>query len=243
MIEPDFDEIRERWENFRAKLREFYVHWIEEILKRHVEFKDPSGNPHYIWVRNNESIGLFTKGVTNMVRFYGLEGQYFVDLKYNGDRKFDIHILDINEVEIQYPPLPNQPPVVLPPSPNVPPNEEHPQMAPNVNAPQVPPNEEPPQMAPHVNAPQVPPNEQPAQYIPAHVVDIMLGRRQQWLDLIDTAGDRVHAIILRKKKRSRNERYLGWGWYTFCRNLDVQVGDTMQFRFYGNAYELHVSVI
>ncbi|KAJ1390751.1 DNA-binding barrel domain superfamily [Sesbania bispinosa] len=167
-----------------------------------------------------------------MVQFYGLQGQYFIHLRYNGDRKFDIQNLDTNDVEIQYPPLPNQPPVVLPAAPKVVANEQPPHV-PNVQHADV--------VGWDVIASEAFVTRDNPLYIPAHVVDIMIERRQRWLDLINTAGDCVHATILRKKKRSRNERYVGRGWYEFCRNLNVQVGDIVQFRFYGNPYELHVS--
>ncbi|KAJ1376889.1 peptidase [Sesbania bispinosa] len=150
-----------RWETFTAKLgpnqnsmiinREFYVHWINDILNREVRLRDHAGNMHICWVRNLQNVGFFTDG-----------------------------IMDSNSVEVQYPPLHNEPPAaVVPPPTNAAPNE---QPAQNENL----------QHADVVGWEVIattafvsgvnPP------HIPAHVVEIMFERRQRWLKLISDAG-------------------------------------------------------
>ncbi|KAJ1377404.1 DNA-binding barrel domain superfamily [Sesbania bispinosa] len=203
-----------RWETFTANLgpnqsrmiinREFYVHWVDDILNR-----------------------------------------------YNGNRSFDIQIMDSNSVEVEYPILHYEPPaVVVPPAPNAAADAQRDVVVPP-----------PPNVAvdaQHVVVvpppPNATPNAQPAQnqnienadvvgwtvtaaatfvsgdnplLIPAHVVEIMFERRQRWLDLLGDGGLRMHASILRKNKRRRNERYLGKGWYQFCRELQIQVGNVV----------------
>ncbi|KAJ1403277.1 MULE transposase domain [Sesbania bispinosa] len=87
---------------------------------------DPAGNTHTVWVRNNHKVGLFREGVRQMIEFYGLEGRYTMHSKYNGNRKFDIQIMNSESVEIPYRPLVNQsPPVVAPPPADAPANEEN----------------------------------------------------------------------------------------------------------------------
>ncbi|KAJ1377931.1 DNA-binding barrel domain superfamily, partial [Sesbania bispinosa] len=71
-------------------------------------------------------------------------------------------------------------------------------------------------------------------YIPAHVVRRMIRERQQWFDLINDEENRLQTQILKKNKRTRNERYLGLGWYQICKDLHLHVGDIVHFRFLGN---------
>ncbi|KAJ1407050.1 hypothetical protein SESBI_24574 [Sesbania bispinosa] len=153
--------------------------------------------------------GLFREGVPEMINFYALEGKHFIQLNYNGDRKFDFQILNSDMVEIQYPPLPIQPPPAIVPPP--------PQFDQNGH--------------PHVDIVEwdVVASESFAYgksqlYFLAHVVRMIIGQHQQWLDLISDAGVRVQAKILKKNKRYMNERYLGLGWYQFCRDLHIQEG-------------------
>ncbi|KAJ1413995.1 DNA-binding barrel domain superfamily [Sesbania bispinosa] len=232
MWEPDFDYFMQRWEHSRAKLNstQFYLHWIESILNREVYLRDPVGNMHTVWVRNTEKVGFFREGVREMIQFYRVEGKHFIDFRYNGDRRFDIQILDADLMEIEYPPLPNVPP---------PPNH----IAVNEGPPGIQ-NGQPADIVGWdiVTSEPFASRKKPL-YIPAHVVEIMLLRRQQSLDLIDDVGNRIEATILKRKKRTIRERYLGLGWYEFCRGLYIQVGQTVQFHFYGNAHELRVSVI
>ncbi|KAJ1378511.1 DNA-binding barrel domain superfamily [Sesbania bispinosa] len=236
MWEPDFDYIMQRWEHFRAKLNatQFYVHWFDTILNREVYLRDPIGNVHTVWVRNTENVGFFREGVRDMILFYRLQGKHFIDLRYQGERRFDIQILDTGLMEIQYPPLANENPVVVSPPIPFAENEE----------PLVIDNGQPADIVGwDVVASQPFASGDKPLYIPAHVVDIMNLRRQRSLALINDAGNRMQATILKRKKRTIRERYLGLGWYEFCRNLHIQVGQTVQFRFYGNPHELRVSVV
>ncbi|KAJ1413702.1 DNA-binding barrel domain superfamily [Sesbania bispinosa] len=106
--------------------REFYVHWVDDILNRQVTFRDPAGNFHNCWVRNHVNIGLFTDGVRQMAQFYGLDKTHFVHFRYNGNRSFDIQIMDSNSVEVEYPILHNEPPaIVVPPAPNAAADAQH----------------------------------------------------------------------------------------------------------------------
>ncbi|KAJ1421735.1 DNA-binding barrel domain superfamily [Sesbania bispinosa] len=104
--------------------REFFEHWIDQILDRDVRLTDPGGNVHTLRVRKHEKIGFFREGVREMIKFYGLEGRHTIHFRYNGNRRrFDIQIMDSESVEIHYPILVNQPPaaVVPPPAAMVPP--------------------------------------------------------------------------------------------------------------------------
>ncbi|KAJ1414072.1 DNA-binding barrel domain superfamily [Sesbania bispinosa] len=135
---------------------------------------------------------------------------------------------------VWYPPLANENPVVVPPPIPLAENEE----------PQVIDNGQPADIVGwDVVASQPFASGDKPLYIPAHVVDIMHLRRQRSLALINDARIRMQATILKRKKRTIRERYLGLGWYEFCRNLHIQVGQTVQFRFYGNPHELRVSVV
>ncbi|KAJ1426058.1 DNA-binding barrel domain superfamily [Sesbania bispinosa] len=310
--------LRQRSESFTANMRstqwtiiihrEFFEHWIDQILDKDIKLTDPVGNVHTLRVRKHEKIGFFREGVTEMIKFYGLEGRHSIQFTYNDNRRFDIQIMDSESKEIQYPILLNQPHVVVvppfvvvvppppgymvpPPAAIVPPPPGY--MVPPPAAVVPPPAAiVPPPPAAIVPPPpgyMVPPpagvvpappavevhfpgnaaanehhphNENLQEdvvgwdfiatppfisgrkplHIPAHVVSIMALSNQRWLDLINDAGVRVHASILTKNKRRKNERYLGKGWYEFCRDLNIQVGDVVCFRFFGNSYELRVSV-
>ncbi|KAJ1434551.1 DNA-binding barrel domain superfamily [Sesbania bispinosa] len=250
-----------RWETFTVNLRpnqsrmiinrEFYVHWVDDIMNRQITFRDPAGNFHNCWVRNHVNIGLFTDGVCQMAQFYGLDRTHFVHFRYNDNRSFDIQIMDSNSVEVEYPILHNEPPaVVVPPAPNAAVDAQHVAVVPP--PPNAAPNAQPAQNQNIENADVVGwtvtaaaafvSGDNPL-LIPAHVVEIMFERRQRWLDLLGDGRLRMRASILRKNKRSRNERYLGKGWYQFCRELQIQVGNVVQFCFLGNRYELRVSII
>ncbi|KAJ1403221.1 DNA-binding barrel domain superfamily [Sesbania bispinosa] len=221
MWEPDFDYIMQRWEHFRAKLNS-------------TQLRDPIGNMHRVWVRNIENVGFFREGVRDMIRFYRLEGKHFIDLRYTGDRKFDIQILDSGLLQIQYPPVANEPPIVVPPPNLVAQNEEPPVIHNDQHADIV---------GWDVLASEAFASGDKPLYIPAHVVEVMNLRRQRSLHLINDAGNRLQATILKRKKRTIRERYLGLGWYEFCSSLQIEVGQTVQFRFYGNSHELRVSVV
>ncbi|KAJ1393605.1 DNA-binding barrel domain superfamily [Sesbania bispinosa] len=213
MWEPDFDYIMQRWEHFRAKLNstqrsvfincEFYLHWIEYILNQEVYLRDPVGNMHTVWVRNTEKVGFFREGVREMIQFYGLEGKHFIDFRYNGDGRFDIQIFDVDLMEIEYPPLPNVPP---------PPNH----VVVNDGPPEIQ-NGQPADIVGWdiVASEPFASGEKPL-YIPAHVVEIMLLRRQQLLDLIDDAGNRIEATFLKRKKEPYVRDILDWDGTNFA---------------------------
>ncbi|KAJ1382886.1 DNA-binding barrel domain superfamily [Sesbania bispinosa] len=125
MFEHTAEYLRRRRESFTANLRstqwtiiihrEFFEHWIDQILDRDVKLTDSVGNVHTLRVRKNEKIGFFREGVTEMIKFYGLEGRHSIQFTYNDNRRFDIQIMDSESKEIQYPILLNQPHVVAVP--------------------------------------------------------------------------------------------------------------------------------
>ncbi|KAJ1407051.1 DNA-binding barrel domain superfamily [Sesbania bispinosa] len=204
--EAEIEYIRQRWKNFKAKLNS-----TQTAIIINKEFY-----VHWMDTILNREIHLRDPF-----------GKHFIQLNYNGDRKFDFQILNSDMVEIQYPPLPIQPPPAIVPPP--------PQFDQNGH--------------PHVDIVEwdVVASESFASgksplYFPAHVVRMIIGQHQQWLDLISDAGVRVQAKILKKNERYRNERYLGLGWYQFCRDLHFQEGDVVHLRFNGNPNELSVSV-
>ncbi|KAJ1426340.1 hypothetical protein SESBI_10359 [Sesbania bispinosa] len=100
MWEPDFDYIMQRWEHFRAKLNS-----TQRSIIINREF-------YVHWID------------TILNRKVQLEGKHFIDLRYTGDRKFDIQILDSDLLQIQYPPVANEPSIVVPPPNLVAQNEE-----------------------------------------------------------------------------------------------------------------------
>ncbi|KAJ1423246.1 Mediator of RNA polymerase II transcription subunit [Sesbania bispinosa] len=130
-------------------------------------------------------------------------------------------IMDSNSVEVQYPPLHNEPPAVMvPPPPDAAADAQHSVVVPS--PPNAAPNAQPAQNQNIQNADVVGWavtatttfvfGDNPLLFH-AHVVEIMFEHRQRWLDLLGNGGLRLRATILRKNKRSRNERYLGKGWY------------------------------
>ncbi|KAJ1396398.1 DNA-binding barrel domain superfamily [Sesbania bispinosa] len=119
MFEHTAEYVRQRRESFTANLRstqrtiiihrEFFEHWIDQILDMDVKLTDPVGNVHTLRVRKHEKIGFFREGVTEMIKFYGLEGRHSIQFRYNDNKRFDIQIMDSESEEIQYPILLNQP--------------------------------------------------------------------------------------------------------------------------------------
>ncbi|KAJ1392396.1 B3 domain-containing protein [Sesbania bispinosa] len=150
---------------------------------------------------------LLREGVREMIQFYGLEGKHFINFKYNGDRRFDIQIFDADLMEIEYPPLPNVPPVVPPPPTHVAVNE----------GPRGIQNGQPADIVGWdiIASEPFASGEKPL-YIPAHVVEIMLLRRQQSLDLIDDAENRIEATILKRKKEPYVRDILDWDCTNFA---------------------------
>jgi len=81
----------------------FVVYWSKEVRHNLNYLVDPRGNKIVIRIGQTSVPENFFCGGYEIASFYKFKDNYFVAVKYLGNRVFDLRIFDIDIIEIQYP--------------------------------------------------------------------------------------------------------------------------------------------
>ncbi|QCE10601.1 B3 domain-containing protein REM10-like [Vigna unguiculata] len=81
----------------------FVVYWSKEVRHNLNYLVDPRGNKIVIRIGQTSVPENFFCGGYEIASFYKLKENYFVAIKYLGNRVFDLRIFDTDMTEIQYP--------------------------------------------------------------------------------------------------------------------------------------------
>ncbi|KAL2319468.1 hypothetical protein Fmac_028437 [Flemingia macrophylla] len=83
---------------------DFYGYWNGLIKIGECKVVDNGGNIFKIRLKNiGRTVGQFTDGINNLIKFYGLRTKHEGVLTYHGSSKFSIRIYDISGDEIMLP--------------------------------------------------------------------------------------------------------------------------------------------
>jgi len=92
---------------------DFFVYWSKEVRHNLNYLVDPRGNKLVVRIGESSVPKNFFCGGYEIASFYKFKDNYYVAVKYLGNRVFDLRIFDIDMTKIQYPALKN--PTDVPP--------------------------------------------------------------------------------------------------------------------------------
>ncbi|KAJ1393763.1 DNA-binding barrel domain superfamily [Sesbania bispinosa] len=192
----------------------FWENWHGNYVSNAVLIKDPTGKVFNIGVSYKSKGGAFLKGIDNMVGFYRLEGPHTVEFTYKGESNFDIRVRNRNGQEIQYGSVLNDNVVVTDSDSD----EEDPEEDPI----------EPTYW--EVTLTKAAADGTDPLHIPAKFVREVGLKEKKHVWVIDESAPHFRCKVIQpKRNRKSYERYLGLGWYQFCRMKKLKEGNVISF--------------
>ncbi|KAJ1427566.1 DNA-binding barrel domain superfamily [Sesbania bispinosa] len=191
------------------------------------------GNSFPIGISSKGDSAVFERNVNTMVRFYGLNRKHSGLFCYKGGNQFYIRVGNRYGVEIKYPQKPSEV-VEISSDDSESDHEGHVDSVDDGSDP-----EDFPFWIMTMSKSSA--SGRNALPIPAKFVKEGLLQSQRDLTLRLDNGEQILCKII-KGSRRRNERYLGSGWYKFCRDKKFKEGDMLLFYSKGNPYNLCVKI-